>query len=430
MNNFCNDIKYHFKIRLKLIVSIDIYTKIYIYGNFEFILFILFFCIITSKKGFLLDISLILLAAGNSTRFGLDVKKQWIRIQNDPLWLFVAKDFKSKFSFKKIIIVANENELNYMKSYDDSFCFVNGGKERQYSLKNALNLVDSSYVLVSDVARAQISTNLLNSIISQAKDYDSISPYLCVNDTTYLKDTIANRDDIKLIQTPQLSKTSLLKKALQKDEIFTDDSMAIASVGGKLGFVKGEKTAFKITEKSDLLKLNLKRASNDFFVGNGFDVHKLKSGDGLVLCGIRVPCEFSFIAHSDGDVAIHALIDAILGACGMGDIGELYPDDDETYKNISSVKLLKDVLKKVKSYGYELINVDITIMAQKPKLGSYKAMMRKNIQEILGINRVNIKATTTENLGFVGRGEGISAIATATLKYFDWKNYEDTYYRK
>ncbi|PSM51525.1 bifunctional 2-C-methyl-D-erythritol 4-phosphate cytidylyltransferase/2-C-methyl-D-erythritol 2,4-cyclodiphosphate synthase [Campylobacter blaseri] len=361
---------------------------------------------------------------------GLPVKKQWIRIDHNPLWLFVAKDFKNKFNFKKIIIVANKNECEYMESYDDSFYYVYGGDERQLSLKNALELVNSEYVLVSDVARAQISSNLLNSIISKGKDFDCVSPFLKVNDTAYLRDKIINRDDIKLIQTPQLSKTELLKEALAQNKTFTDDSMAIASVGGKLGFIDGEKTAFKLTHRSDLALLNLPSPSNDNFVGNGFDVHKLKSGNGLWICGVKIPCEYEFIAHSDGDVALHALIDAILGACGMGDIGELYPDNDDSYKGISSSKLLKDVMQKVQNFGYEIINADITIMAQKPKLSPYKKDMKKKVQEILGINMVNIKATTTEKLGFVGRSEGIATIATVSLKYFDWKNYENTHSRK
>ncbi|CZE47601.1 bifunctional 2-C-methyl-D-erythritol 4-phosphate cytidylyltransferase/2-C-methyl-D-erythritol 2,4-cyclodiphosphate synthase [Campylobacter geochelonis] len=368
------------------------------------------------------EISLVILAAGDSTRMQMSAKKQWLRVGHDPLWKFVADRLKTKYKFSKTIVVANSDELEYMKSYDDSFFYAKGGKSRQESLKNALCFIDSMYVLVHDVARAEISETLLNSIIDKALEFDCVSPYIGVYDTTYLNDKIINRDEIKLIQTPQLSKTSLLKKALLKDEIFTDDSMAVASVGGKLGFVKGESTALKITTKDDLKKLNLAPASSDIFVGNGFDVHKFQAGDGLMLCGIKVPCEYEFIAHSDGDVALHALTDAILGACGLGDIGEFYPDTDAKFKGANSADLLKDALKRVKNFGYEVVNADITIMAQAPKLGTYKKEMAKNVAQILGINRVNVKATTTEKLGFVGRSEGVAVMATASLKYLDWKN--------
>jgi len=367
------------------------------------------------------NITLILLAAGNSTRMGMRVKKQWLRTGHEPLWLYVANKFKTKF--KNIIIVSNADDLEYMRSFDESFTYVAGGSERQISLKNALSLVKTEFVLVSDVARVEVPLSLVDELIKVKDEFDCVSPYLSVVDTTYLGENIINRDDIKLIQTPQLSKTALLKKALESDEIFTDDSMAVKSVGGKLGFIKGDKKAFKVTKKEDLARLSLPAPSTDIFVGNGFDVHKFDEGDGLMICGIKVPCEYKFIAHSDGDVALHALTDSILGACGLGDIGELFPDTDESYKGADSARLLETTLQRVLSYGYEVVNADITIIAQAPKLMNYKKLMQKRVSEILGTNRVNVKASTTERLGFVGRKEGIAVIATATLKYYDWTKF-------
>ncbi|MBO7369813.1 MAG: 2-C-methyl-D-erythritol 4-phosphate cytidylyltransferase, partial [Campylobacter sp.] len=209
------------------------------------------------------EISLVLLAAGNSTRFKSPVKKQWIRIDDDPLWLYVAKDLAKKANFSKIVIVANPDDLGYMKKFSDEFEFVGGGELRQISLKNALNKIDSEFVLVSDVARANISQNLINSLLQNLGKFDCVSPYLGVSDTAYLGENEIKRDDIKLIQTPQLSRTNLLKKALQKDEIFTDDSLAIKSVGGSLGFVKGEVSAKKITQISDLANFNFAPTSKD-----------------------------------------------------------------------------------------------------------------------------------------------------------------------
>jgi len=376
------------------------------------------------KGRFLVDLTPVLLAAGNSTRLNLGVKKQWLRVGDEPLWLHVAKDFKEKFGFKEIIIVANSDEIPYMRRICDDFTYCAGGSERQISLSNALNLVKSEYVLVSDVARAQIPKDLIARLVDSCSNFDCVSPVLGVFDTAYLGENLINRNEIKLIQTPQISKTALLKKALLTDEIFSDDSSAVKSVGGNLGFIKGDKSAFKITEKWDLKRLNLPGASAEILSGNGYDVHKLQAGTGLVICGIRVPCEFSFVAHSDGDVAIHALIDAILGAAGLGDIGEFYPDSDAKFKGINSEILLSDTLKRVRNLGFKIINADVTIIAQKPKISAFKAEMARNLARILGIrgDKVNVKATTTEKLGFTGRAEGIAAIATANLGYFDWKN--------
>ena len=408
------------------------------------------------------DISLILLAAGDSSRFGLRVKKQWLRVGELPLWQYVAQNIARAHPFKKIIIAVNEEDMSYcerlyacssasargesaecgtseykfQKKQDGIECgadecgsanlkfhFAPGGANRQSSLKNALRLVESELVLVSDVARAQISPELISSLIRNLGGADCISPYLGVNDTTYLGERIVEREELRLIQTPQLSRTALLKKALEGSEIFTDDSAAVGSAGGRLEFIKGEASALKITRASDLAALNLKPCSRDIFCGTGYDVHALKKGAGIVLGGVQIPCEFALIAHSDGDVAIHALIDAICGAAMLGDIGELFPDSDAKFKGADSKELLRKVMRRVRGYGYELVNADITIIAQRPKIGIYKAQMQEVLSEILNCARVNVKATTTEGLGFTGRSEGIAAQAAVNLKFYDWQKH-------
>ena len=162
--------------------------------------------------------------------------------------------------------------------------------------------------------------------------------------------------------------------------------------------------------------------SSDILSGTGFDVHAFEDGGIMWLGGVEIESELSFKAHSDGDVAIHALIDALLGAASMGDIGMMFPDNDATYKNIDSKKLLQKVVTKLNNYGFLIINVDITIAAETPRIGKYKSNMRKTLSALLNIetSRVNIKATTTENLGFIGRKEGVGVFANANLKYFNW----------
>jgi 2-C-methyl-D-erythritol 4-phosphate cytidylyltransferase/2-C-methyl-D-erythritol 2,4-cyclodiphosphate synthase len=368
-------------------------------------------------------LSLILLAAGSSSRFAQDVKKQWLRINHKPLWQFVADNLKKSDFFSQIIIVGAADEIAFMQQYA-SYQFVAGGSTRQESLKNALALVENEYVLVNDIARACISNNLLNRIISRKGSADVVVPYLNVTDTVVYEDKTIEREKVKRVQTPQLSKTKTLQSALDTNQTFTDESSAIVAYGGIREFVIGEDEAHKITYLHDLNKLPcLSAPSSDTLSGNGFDVHAFDNKGEMWLGGVKIESDFGFKAHSDGDVAIHALIDALLGAAGMGDIGMLFPDSDDAYKGIDSKELLQNVVEKIYNFGFVIINADITIAAQTPRIGEYKLQMRRVLAEILGIDasRMNIKATTTEKLGFIGRSEGVGVIANANLKYLDWK---------
>ena len=368
------------------------------------------------------DITLVLLAAGSSSRFELEVKKQWLRVDHQPLWQFVAQRLENTNLFNKIVITSSADDLEFMKNYAD-YTFVQGSHTRQKSLQNALQEVNTEYVLVSDIARACINEDFLHEIIAKKGTFDSIVPYLKVTDTVVYKDETIDRDDVKRIQTPQLSKTSILKEALESEEDFTDESSAIVANGGTRHFIAGDDDAHKITFASDLKKIPcLERASKDTLSGNGFDVHAFDDKGEMWLGGVKIESEYGFKAHSDGDVAIHSLIDALLGASGLGDIGMMFPDNDNAYAGIDSKILLKRVVEKIYSFGFEIVNVDLTIAAQKPRVGVYKEPMRRVLSKILGIDkaRVNVKATTTEKLGFIGRGEGVGVIANANLKYFDW----------
>lgn len=368
------------------------------------------------------DLTLILLAAGSSNRFELDVKKQWLRIDHKPLWQFVADRLDNTKLFDKIIITSSSEDIDFMNNYA-SYTFIKGGNTRQESLKNALQEVTSEYVLVSDIARSCISENFLHTIISKKGLSDCIVPYLKISDTIVYENNTIDRDKVKRIQTPQLSLTSVLKKSLDTLEEFTDESSAIVAFGGSREFILGEEDAHKITYIKDLNQIPcLSEPSKDTLSGTGFDVHAFDDKGEMLLGGVKIESDYGFKAHSDGDVAIHALIDALLGAAGMGDIGMLFPDNDDSYKGIDSKELLKVVVKKIYNFGFVIVNVDLTITAQKPRVGKYKLPMRRTLAEILNIDssRVNIKATTTEKLGFIGRGEGVGVIANANLKYFDW----------
>ncbi len=370
------------------------------------------------------DISLILLAAGSSSRFDAPVKKQWIRIGTKPLWQFVADRFTSFDLFEKVIITAAAGEEQYMR-YHGEYEIVTGGNTRQESLNNALEKVHTPYVIVSDIARACVEKVTLIELIKNKESFDVVVPYINVSDTVVYGDETIDRNLLKRIQTPQLSNVEKLKEALQTSKEFTDESSAIVAAGGTRGFVEGSLGANKITFKEDLSSLPcLLPPSNEILSGSGFDVHEFDvTKSYLYLCGEKIECGYGFKAHSDGDVAIHALIDALLGAAGMGDIGELFPDNDEAYAGIDSKELLRRVLERIRSCGFELINVDLTIIAQKPKISPHKERFRKNLASLCALPsvKVNIKATTTEKLGFIGRSEGVAVMANANLKYYNWK---------
>lgn len=368
------------------------------------------------------DTTLILLAAGSSTRFGLPVKKQWLFQEDSPLWKRSADEFASLADFKDIIIVSSQRDIEYMRLFAD-YRYVAGGNSRQESLSNALSIVDTPYVLVNDIARCCIDKKMIKRVLSKKGLADCIVPALEAVDTMYEGDRLLDRSIVRSIQTPQLSKTDILKEALKSGE-FTDESGAISSIGGSIEFVEGSHIARKLTTIDDIELLPcLKKPSQSRFTGFGIDTHPFQSGKRMYLCGVEIESDIGFKAHSDGDVAIHALIDAILGAAGLGDIGEHFPDSDERYRGADSSLLLQDTVRVIRSVGLDIEQCDMTIVAQKPRLLRYKEQMRKRLADILGIRErfVNIKATTSEKLGFIGREEGVTVHAVATLKYYDWQ---------
>jgi len=309
-----------------------------------------------------------------------------------------------------------------------SYHFVEGGATRQQSLKNALQAVTTPYVLVSDIARCCLDRAMIEHILLAKKDQSCVVPVLKVVDTLYFENTPIERENTKIIQTPQLSYTKTLKEALNSEEEFTDDSSAVASLGGEIIFVEGSAKAHKLTTVEDLSKLScLDKPSNRALTGFGIDIHPFEEGKEMMLCGVKIDSPFGFKAHSDGDVAIHALIDALLGAAGLGDIGEFYPDTSEEYKGADSKELLLDTVKRLTDLGYVIGNVDLAIIAQTPRLLNYKKAMRFRLADLLNLppNLVNIKATTAEKLGWIGRKEGVAVEAVATLYYYDWTKNEN-----
>ncbi|KAB7889697.1 bifunctional 2-C-methyl-D-erythritol 4-phosphate cytidylyltransferase/2-C-methyl-D-erythritol 2,4-cyclodiphosphate synthase [Poseidonibacter ostreae] len=371
----------------------------------------------------MLDVTLIVLCAGNSSRFEHKAKKQWLRIDNEPLWLNVTKKLATYANFQKIIVTSHKNEISYMNNFSDDFCFVAGGNTRQESIKNSLDEVNTKYVMISDVARAGIPQSVILELLENKDKADCIVPVLNVSDTVIYNENTINRDNVKLIQTPQLSNTKALKESLKTNTEYTDDSSAIKANNGSIKYIKGSTESTKLTFGNELEEIpSLKAPSNNFFTGTGFDIHQFEENKEMYLGGIKLPVEYGFKAHSDGDVLIHSVIDALLGAAGAGDIGEFFPDTDAQYKGIDSKVLLKEIVDFIYNVGYEIVNIDLTIIAQKPKINPHKQEIKSSIAKLLGIEKqfVNIKATTAEKMGFIGRSEGVAVQSIATLKYYNW----------
>lgn len=372
------------------------------------------------------QVSLVVMGAGESSRFrqGLSIKKQWLRLGETPLWKHVALHLSKQACFDQVIIAASPKEVKYMQKQVD-FKVIEGGGTRQESLQNALARVKTPWVLVSDVARFDVPSEVISRVMGRLGEAECVAPAIGVSDTVSYQGEYLSRSEVKLIQTPQLSHVESLLLAFGQGD-FTDESSAIAKSGGRVLLVEGSERLKKLTHSYELTLLQgFEPPFGGSYGGSGFDVHAFMEGEGLRLAGVDIPAPVAFKAHSDGDVAIHALIDALLGAVGAGDIGEWFPDSDLAYKGVDSTLLLQEVIKFIRGIGFELINADLTIMAQAPKLSPYKEAMERRLGEVMEVSRqrISVKATTTESLGFVGRKEGVAVSAQVVLKLLDWTKH-------
>ena len=309
---------------------------------------------------------------------------------------------------------------------------VPGGGTRQESVLNALRSVDwapDDIALVHDAARCMADRAMIERVIDSCVHFGSGVPAVhaistfkqCDGDGIILQ--TVDRSNLYEIQTPQgFIGAALLEasiRALNEHIQVTDDASVMEVSGMKVHTVAGDTKNVKLTTMEDYMAAE--NAMMNLRIGTGYDVHRLTEGRKLILCGVDIPSELGLLGHSDADVALHALMDAMLGAAALGDIGMHFPDTDPAYHNISSILLLKKTARLLRRTGYELVNADITIVAQKPKLMPHIPQMRRNIAETVECeeDQISVKATTTERLGFEGRLEGISAQAVCMLRKID-----------
>ncbi len=355
-------------------------------------------------------------AAGKSVRTGFD--KLNAKIGTLTVLQRAVNAFLGVEGIGKIIVVGDADLFDGRSDVT----VVKGGETRSESVKNGLAAVTAEYVLIHDGARPFVDNDLIKRVMNATLAFGSAIPCLPVTDTLMEKDRnqlvrSADRERFASVQTPQGFRTEQLRRAfsaaqgkIDAGKLYTDESSLYAEFIAPCRMVDGSASNKKITYESDFYGITAR-------VGTGFDLHKFIKNKPLRLCGTDIPYEYGLLAHSDGDVAIHALMDALLTAVGERDIGVLFPDDDPAYENINSVVLLSRVTDIVSLKNAVIKSVNIVIIAQTPKLSPYIEKMRQNIAAYLGItpDSVGISATTTENVGIIGENKAIAAFATVTL---------------
>jgi len=384
-------------------------------------------------------VAVIIAAAGNSTRMGAGIDKQFVLVAGRPLLWHSVQRFNSMPGVTQLLVtVSKSNEDRVVELLRETvqripWKVVQGGTERQYSIRNAVLLTDeeADLVLVHDGARPFVELETVQQSIRVATEFGAAAVAVPVKDTIKMADAEAivlktlDRSMLWQIQTPQVFRREVLVKAHEQAAaagvLATDDAALVELTGGSVRLVRGSYFNFKVTTPEDVLMAEAVAAGGRMQsmqrVGIGYDVHRFVEGRPLMLGGVPVSYPLGLEGHSDADVLLHAISDALLGAAGLGDIGRHFPDTDSRYKGVSSLILLREVRDKLKEAGFAAHNVDAVIEAQEPKLASYIDQMNTRIAETLCIEvaQVNVKATTTEKLGFVGRKEGIAAQAVVMI---------------
>ncbi len=382
-----------------------------------------------------MKIIFVILAAGKGKRFGLKINKLFCHVNNNHLIYYLLKKVEGFTKIKEVVLAANPEHIPELKKLINKNNFkkitavIKGGEKRQDSVFNALNWIKknksikSLYVGIHDGARLNVPEKLIKRLLNGLKKYPAVIPGLKVIDTiksaknNIIQQTIPRKDLYK-VSTPQFSKFNILYDsyayALKNDILITDEAAALELKNHKIKIIEDDLENIKLTYKNDLKSI----ITESYKIGVGFDIHKLVSGRKLILGGVKIKHEFGLKGHSDADVLIHAIIDALLGAAGMTDIGQHFPDTDKQYKNIESKKLLLKTLQLIQKENYTIANLDTTVFIQEPKLSQYKEKIRKNLSRIMAIdkNNINIKAKTMEHIGPIGRGECIAAQAILLLK--------------
>ena len=368
----------------------------------------------------------ILVAAGSGSRFGADVPKQFLPLAGKPVLRHAAETLAASVDLMQP--VGDAPAIEVALAGLPHLSVVAGGETRQDSVRRGLDALEveaPDLVLVHDAARPWIPPGTIAALLAALEHADGAIPAVSVADT--LKrvangciDATVPREGLYRAQTPQAFRYSDLLAAHRSVVVgvATDDAALLEAMGKRVAIVAGSEDNIKLTYAEDLLRLERIMTAQMFpRVGTGFDVHVLQAGRPLVLCGVTVPHELGLAGHSDADVGIHALCDAIYGALAEGDIGRHFPPSEALWKDADSTRFLAHAAKRIAARGGRLANADVTLICERPKIAPHAAAMVRRLSGVLSVDPalISVKATTTEKLGFTGRGEGIAAQAVATI---------------
>jgi 2-C-methyl-D-erythritol 4-phosphate cytidylyltransferase/2-C-methyl-D-erythritol 2,4-cyclodiphosphate synthase len=387
-------------------------------------------------------VAAIIAAGGRGARLGADRPKQFLDIGGRSILELSVAALAASDRIQEIVVALPEEHVEgqakaLREATGRQITVVAGGPRRQDSVANAFakTAKQSDIILVHDAARPFVTRDVIDRAIDGAQRHGAVVAAMSVRDTVkqageasddgsrLIRATIP-RDSVFLAQTPQAFRRDVLARALDegKEVDATDEAMLVERLGLPVHVVEGDARNLKITMPEDLAAAQ-RRLEEDgssprlMRIGNGYDLHRLVAGRPLILGGVTIPFDLGLDGHSDADIVCHAVTDAILGAAGAGDIGRLFPDTDPKWKGANSIELLKGAAARIREAGYGVANVDVTVIAQKPKLLPYLDEMRGNLAAALGVDpsAVSVKGKTNEGVDSMGRSESMAAHAVALL---------------
>lgn len=369
----------------------------------------------------------IIVAAGSGSRMGSDLPKQFQMLGGKEVLVHAIDALLPHPAIEAVhvVIAADQERMAKAVLGDKSVKLVIGGETRSQSVRNGLAAVETSHVLIHDAARPFCPGTVIDRLVSAMETHDAATPMLRSVDTlaqphgALLGDGV-DRETVIRIQTPQAFRTNVIRDAYEgHDGAPTDEARVAAAAGIDVALVQGDEMLDKITTPGDFARAEALAGQTMIpRTGMGFDVHQFAGEGPVMLGGIAVPHDKGLSGHSDADVLLHAITDALLGAVSLGDIGLHFPPSDPTWKGADSEKFLAHAAKLVRDMGAVIDSVDATLICEAPKVGPHRAAMQQNIARILDLvpDRVSVKATTTERLGFTGRGEGIACQAVVNVR--------------
>lgn len=365
----------------------------------------------------------VVVAAGQGLRAGQPLPKQFAMWRGKPVLRYSVEALLASGADPLIVAIPENGEAAARQALEGltGYELVTGGATRQQSVARALSAIGSAdRVLIHDAARPDLPETVIARLLDALDNAPGAIPVLPVVDSLSRDENglmvgTARREELRRVQTPQAFRFADIRGAhatWEGDPVAGDDAQVLRAAGGDVAHVAGDERLAKLTFAEDFMT-----ALPPMRVGMGYDVHRLAEGEELWLGGIRIEHDRGLAGHSDADVALHAIVDALLGAIANGDIGSHFPPSDPQWKGASSDRFLAHAARLVTDAGYAVGNIDLTIICEAPKIGPHRQAMRERIADLLGvdINAISVKATTTERLGFTGRGEGIAAQAIASV---------------